>query len=412
MSALFVIAITVCFHLSASTQVSRTAFDKKIVITTRSIRIDSLLKVFSRQTGVEFSFNPTRVNPSKTLTVSTQHQTLSQWLTTLRQRVGVQHKVVGNHIILFDNGPATAPAQSKPAPRPSTTPVKQTTTIKPPPQKTTVVIIDSSRTPAQNTTTRQPKAAATVIDTTHTVSPVKQQPAVKNAVPPTAPTPLTKPVSNSSSRKPAAAIRPDTQQPATSRKEERSLPNDDGFEREVFQLMGGYSHHGSGDMKGIVFGASYTRYLSYKFSLNLNIRGTINHRQDNYSYPGPTPGTRTEGAIRFTTAGAQMGVDAQLSVLRSQRHEVMFSLGAFGRYQSASPDGYSVTPPQTSGIPEVLFSLYNWNKQNTIAAGGLLQLHYYFTFNHNILFGIAGGFQTDTNGDAIPQAGLTIGKRF
>lgn len=412
MSALFVIAITVCFHISATAQVSHTAFEKKIVITAKTIRIDSLLKVFSRQTGVEFSFNPTRVNPSKTLTVSTQHQTLSQWLTTLRQRVGVQHKVVGNHIILFDNGPAAAPAQSRPTPKPSTTPAKQTSTIKPPPQKTMVVIIDSSRTPAQDTTIRQTKPAIMVVDTARTVSPAKQQPAAKETVPPAAPAPSTKPISNSPAKKQATTRHPAIQQPAASRKNERSLPNDDGFEREVFQLMGGYSHNGSGDMKGIVFGASYTRYLSYKFSLTLNIRGTINHRQDNYSYPGLTPGTLTEGAIRFTTAGAQMGVDAQLSVLRSQRHEVMFSLGAFGRYQSASPDGYGVTPPQTSGIPEVLFSMYNWNKQNTIAAGGLLQLHYYFTINHNILFGIAGGFQTDTNGDAIPQAGLSIGRRF
>lgn len=405
MSAFYIIALTACLHMTASAQVNTTTWEKKIVIRQPTIRIDSLLKVFSRQTGIEFSFNPGKVSPSRTVAIPGKEQTLSQWLTTLSQNLGIQHKVVGNHIILFGNNssvkpPIQPPAQPRPKPS-SKAPVGKAESGIPVPTTKITIITDSIQ---QQLPASTPAPDPVVQSPVHTV-----QTNTKDSI--LQPASSSKPVRNEQPQKSSTTSGPFTPQTVPPEKE-RPSASDPAFPQEAIQALFGYSHHGSGDMKGIIFGASYTRYLSHHFSLNINLLGTIHHKQDNYSYPGPTAGTRTEGAIRFTTAGVQLGIDAQLSMLRSLHHEIIFSLGGFGRYQSSSPDGYGVTPPQTSGIPEVLFSLYNWNPQNTIAAGGLLQFHYNFTFNNNMVLGLKAGIQTDTNGDLIPQAGLTIGKRF
>lgn len=388
MSSLFTIIIVTCLHKTTSAQVSNATFEKPITITARSIRIDSLLTSFSRQTGVEFSFSTNKISPSQTLTVSKQRQTLNQWLTTLRQSIGVQHKVVGNHIILFEKSgqPATVPKKSPSTGAPKTVPAKATRNPGQAAPTKVTILIDSS------------EAASTPANTGNSTAQALSR---ENPAP------------ASSSKKtalPAATTNPP--KPMPSRKDASQEAPADGPADEAIQFIGGYSRHGSGDMDGIVFGAEYTRYLSHVFSLNINIRGTINHSHSDYSYTNPATLIKSDASVRFTTAGAQLGINAQLSALRSLHHEIMFSLGGFGRYQSASPDGYSVMYPPATGYPEMVFSLYNWNKQNTMSAGLLFQLHYNFTFNNNLLLGIKGGIQTDTEGDLIPQAALSIGKRF
>ncbi len=416
MRSSIVIIMLVCCAVSATAQVGHTTFEKKIVLSSTSIRIDSLLKVFSRQTGVEFSFNPTKVKPSKTLTVSRQQQTLSQWLTTLRQRVGIQHKVVGSHIILFDNGPATLPAGNKTV---SSTSIKQpgrkTATYDPAVQQRTVIVIDSSRTSSPERVVSSLSTERKIVDTVRAESVVKQAAASKATTPvsPVSPTPQVRDTVSKVAPKPTKPAKPATQ-PTVSRAPDRPEPaDDDEWADEAFQFMGGFAHHSSGDFGGLLFGASYTRYLSHRFSLNLNLRGSIHDQEMYFSFPHPTiQGETVESSMRSTTAGVQLGVDAQLSVIRSQHHEVMIGLGGFGRYQTSSPDGYGAYNPIASGIPEVVFSMYNYSKQHTIAAGALAQVQYNFTFSNNLLLGIKGGVQDDTEGDLIWQAGLSVGKRF
>jgi hypothetical protein len=100
MKTILIIAITILATKPALTQANKVAFDKRIIIPAREVRIGSLLKIFSAQTGVEFSFNSSKISSSKKLTVPKQSVTLSQWLDIIDQTVGAQHKVVGNHIIL------------------------------------------------------------------------------------------------------------------------------------------------------------------------------------------------------------------------------------------------------------------------------------------------------------------------
>ena len=327
--------------------------------------------------------------------------------------MGVQHKVVGNHIILFENsGPAvTAPPKnpstggSKTAPAKATGNSGQTS----PPRVT--ILIDSSRPSQKDTVVQQPSLQKTALpaateqappSTTGSAGHGTAQNLVQGKPEP--------PIASKKAVLPTASAKPLKEIPSRKDAREAAPANDPAD--EYFQLIAGYSRHGSGDMDGIVFGADYTRYLSHAFSLNINIRGTINATHHDYSYTNPTTLHQTDASIRSTTAGAQLGINAQLSALRSLHHEVMFSLGGFGRYQSASLDGYGVMYPPATGYPEMVFSMYNSGKQNTISAGLLLQLHYNFTFNNNLLLGIKGGIQTDTEGDLIPQAALSVGKRF
>jgi hypothetical protein len=408
---ILVLTVTTCFAgPSAAAQVTNKTFEKTISITTKEIRIDSLLKTFSRQTGAEFSFNSNKISPSRKLTVTRPRQTLSQWLDVLRENMNVQHKIMGNHIILVEKADHTATPQKNKAQTtaPSKTTAKKTGNTK---ASTLTKPIRIQPGQAQATPVNQEKAASPAIDT------VTKIPAdvIKTEAPRPAPKPAapTKPDSTNQLQKTNVPAKPVPQTPV-SQTEEKPTAIRDLNNKEAFQGMIGYSKHGSGDMTGIVFGASYTRYLTKKFSLNYDLRGTINYDKHEYEYIHQPSGTRTDASVRFTTAGVQLGVNAQLSVVRSLQHEVIISLGAFGRYQSASngSDGYSAYPPGATGMPAYLIGYDNRTQQNTFAAGGLLQFQYNFTFRNNLFAGVVGGLQTDTNGELIPQAGLTIGRRF
>ena len=182
----------------------------------------------------------------------------------------------------------------------------------------------------------------------------------------------------------------------------------------ALQLTLGYGTHGSGDLKGVIFGAEYIKYFPSGVSLNYNFRGSINTGKDKIIVTGGPSGNTIDASVRYTTAGVQFGVNAGYSFLRSSAHEMQVSLGPFARYQSASngTDGYSFYGPNQTGIPTVLIGFDNRSPQETISIGGIFQLHYNYTFNNKNYIGIVPGFQTDTNGDVIPQVGLSIGKRF
>ncbi|MBC7947792.1 MAG: hypothetical protein H7Y42_07930 [Chitinophagaceae bacterium] len=180
------------------------------------------------------------------------------------------------------------------------------------------------------------------------------------------------------------------------------------------QVMGGYSGHGSGDLKGIVFGADFLKYKTNRFFLDYNLRGTINYGEETIIVNNTITGTTTDASIRFTTAGVQLGLNAGYSLVRSKRHEFAVLLGGFGRFQSASngSDGYSLYGPQATGQPTILVGYDNRTPQNTIAAGAVLQLNYNYTINNKCYIGISPGFQTDTNGDAVTTVALVVGRRL
>ena len=105
-----------------NTQVSKEKLAKKIRVEQGSVRIDSLLKIFSRQTGIEFSFNSRKIPPSTAIKVKTGTNSLESWLQYLRQSIDIQYKVVGSHIILFDHHVPSAEKKSGKNPGAALTP--------------------------------------------------------------------------------------------------------------------------------------------------------------------------------------------------------------------------------------------------------------------------------------------------
>jgi hypothetical protein len=188
----------------------------------------------------------------------------------------------------------------------------------------------------------------------------------------------------------------------------QSLPN------QLLTMTGGYSRHGSGDMSGIVFGAEYSKYRSQRISIHYNFRGSITNQTHSIILTNRTSDQIQDASQKYTTAGVQAGLGIGCSLLRNKRHEILLCVGGFGRYQSSSnPGGYSIyTTSAVTGIPTVLLAHYNNIAQQTYAAGGLLQIHYNFTFNKKLVLGLSPGFQTDTNGDALLQVVMIAGKRF
>jgi len=83
-------------------QQNNAVLGKKVVLPATTLRIDSLLQVLARQTGTRFSFNPGKVTPSLKIYFKSRQQTIGQVLTQVQQTIGVNYKLVGNHIILLD----------------------------------------------------------------------------------------------------------------------------------------------------------------------------------------------------------------------------------------------------------------------------------------------------------------------
>ena len=174
------------------------------------------------------------------------------------------------------------------------------------------------------------------------------------------------------------------------------------------QLASGYSLHGSGDLHGMFLEFGYKKFYTPRFSLKYNIRTTIHDGKDEYIINNLISGQRIDASVRYTTAGVQAGVDAGYSPIRTKRSDLTISIGAFGRYQSASngTDGYELYMPSRTGQPTILIGYDNKSPQRTVSVGGSLMLSYQLLVKNKVAIGPIAGFQTDTNGDFIAMGGL------
>lgn len=474
-----------CMPAVSVAQVNKAVFDKTISIRSGHIRLDSLLHQFARQTGLEFSFPANKVSPARELRVKAQRQSLTVWLQQLEQSLRIRHKVVGNHIILYEAvnaGKATPSGKaisdkrsgdgSGSSPRPrividssktsdarpgraagetggQTTDERDAPAVPARPASGTPV--GATSVPDASTDVKVPTASSNAAEPALPVqgavgNPAKV-PASPGAVPasravkdtakkqarpglPAAPpgqavsgspgTPAS--AATPAAAKPArAATKPSTRRsskPATfgtsNADSEAGYDREDAAGMEFFQLFLGLNHNGSGDMDGIAFATTYSHYLSHRFSLNLDLRGLMNWSKHTLIEKHPITGEFVDASVRFTTASAQLGVLAGWSLVQTGRHELKGLAGPFGRFQSSSngDDGYSVYYPPVTGQPTSLIGYDNRTPQNKFTVGYLLSLQYQFTFSNNLCLGLAAVFQNDTNGDLIPQAGITVGKRF
>ena len=101
----------------------------RLVIPAEAMRFDSLLRLASRQTGIKFSLNTKKFEPSKIIRVKKGGQSVEELLLAIKSGTGIYYQLLGDHIIFVDSPPGKA---SKPSPpksnRPS--PPRPTTVIK------------------------------------------------------------------------------------------------------------------------------------------------------------------------------------------------------------------------------------------------------------------------------------------
>ncbi len=185
--------------------------------------------------------------------------------------------------------------------------------------------------------------------------------------------------------------------------------------QKMVQVLGGYSKTGSGDMPGFVYGAEYAENFKRKLSWSVGFSGFI-YSKETALLSTDNPYYQPDGGLRHTTAGVQVTGHLGLRIVRTPVHELVFRLGPLVKYQSASTDGYSITNPiafgYVTGYAGPIISLINYYPQNTIAAGGSVQILYRYTIRNKISIGILAGGQTDTEGDTMSQLALTVGRKF
>lgn len=183
--------------------------------------------------------------------------------------------------------------------------------------------------------------------------------------------------------------------------------------KEALRFYFAESTHGTGDLKGISFGTSYTHYLKKKWSLEHYFKGTLHDGEDEYFYTWPG-GQIKDGSVRENTSGFQIGSTIKYSFLRIKQHEFGFGAGPLLRYQSSSlgDNGYSVRRITQPGYTEVLIQFDNQSPQRRYTLGYIGELSYNFTLNKGWMIGANAAFQNDTNADAITHLGFMIGKRF
>jgi hypothetical protein len=97
-----IFAILILISSQLYSQSNTALLQKNIDIYATKLRMDSLLRIISKSTGVQFSFNSTRINPSTIIPVKKNSQTLGQWLELIRLHSGAGYKIVGEHIILIE----------------------------------------------------------------------------------------------------------------------------------------------------------------------------------------------------------------------------------------------------------------------------------------------------------------------
>lgn len=177
-------------------------------------------------------------------------------------------------------------------------------------------------------------------------------------------------------------------------------------------LSGGRSKHGTGDIRGVAFNTVYTKRFRKKISLSATVGGTL-HDDSEVLFFTDSDGNTVDGSIRYTTGGIQSTFGVNYNFVQNRQNELYLGLNSLVRYQATSYyDDVSIIYPIVTGLPFPVISFINKTPARTFAVGGTIRAGYNYTTRKQIVFGIFGDFQMDTNGDVLSQLSLIAGKRF
>lgn len=86
--------------------------ETNITVPNRTIRVDELFDLFSREADLEFSINSKRINLSQMINVTHHSQTVTGWLQDLTAATGISYKIKGDHVILEDQKTIALPVKT------------------------------------------------------------------------------------------------------------------------------------------------------------------------------------------------------------------------------------------------------------------------------------------------------------
>ena len=191
-----------------------------------------------------------------------------------------------------------------------------------------------------------------------------------------------------------------------------SLGQSQNLPNNLLQLNFNTSKHGTGDIRGVAFNSGYSYFFSKKYCWIVEVGGTLHDGSRPLFYTAPN-GNTIDGSIRYTTGGIQSKAGIGYNFIRTPKHNFHAALSSLLRYQSSSYyDDVTILFPAGTGLPVPVVYFENKTPARTFAIGGSISLSYNYTLKNRISLGMIGSFQTDSNGDALSQIGLAIGKRF
>src|SRR5688500_10802854 len=113
-------------------QVGSNKLKKRVTVYRNETRVDSLLHLLAKQTGIGFSFNSKKISPSKVIQLRKGMYTVEDCLLKIQQTAGIHYALLSDHIILVDNPPQEKyRLQLSPKPPAPTATVKRSTSTKP-----------------------------------------------------------------------------------------------------------------------------------------------------------------------------------------------------------------------------------------------------------------------------------------
>lgn len=174
-----------------------------------------------------------------------------------------------------------------------------------------------------------------------------------------------------------------------------------------------WARHGTGDMNGFLYGINYQQSFGKKVYWVVGFEGTFHDDPDGIPLTFESEGVTYNSDIRYVIAGMQLVGGIKYNVLQNTKHSLGVSVLSLLRYQANSMNDLVITSyPAATDLPVPVRILINEEPARTFAVGGIIRLHYNYTFGKNFYTGIQAGFQADTNEDNVIQAGLKFGKTF
>ncbi|MCF6347682.1 MAG: hypothetical protein L3J20_05195 [Flavobacteriaceae bacterium] len=183
--------------------------------------------------------------------------------------------------------------------------------------------------------------------------------------------------------------------------------------KSTLEFHFGRAKHGTGDIDGFLYGVQYQQAFGKKIYWVGGFEGTFHDAPNGDSLFFEYEGETFDSTIRFVTAGMQLVAGIKYNFLENKNHTFGIYALPLLRYQATSiNDIIDTLYPIITDVPVPVRIIINEEPSRTLSFGGALRFNYNYTFNKGLYLGVLAGFQTDTNGDTMLNAGLTFGKRF